>query len=75
MVSTVVTPRVILAGVAALAMAIYSDSPQHYCLFSVLPVEPEIEPGHDDDEHGRGVDLEQIVAERALWSNPINPMM
>ena len=38
----------------------------------MLPVEPEIEPGHDDDEHGRGVDLEQIVAERALWSNPIS---
>ena len=29
MVSTVVTPRVILAGVAALAMAIYADSLQH----------------------------------------------
>ena len=50
----------------------FTSTFRDYCLFSVLPVEPEIEPGHDDDEHGRGVDLEQIVAERSLWSNPIS---
>ena len=30
------------------------------------PVQPEIEPRHEDDEDGRRVDLQQVVADRTI---------
>ena len=30
------------------------------------PVQPEVEPGHDDDEHGGAVHVEEVVAKRAV---------
>lgn len=60
--STVVTPSVTLAGVALLEGEIDGSVEDK----DDRPVEPEVEPGHEDNEDSRSVDLEEIVSDGSL---------